>query len=121
AGPADRRADRRAGSRLLPLPPVAPWLVPGRGQRRKLQYLLVVPAGLQFPCRTSRTARPGNAGCLRGGIRASYLALHHADSAGAQAPPPGILPPDVRRLPPLATRRIPFPARPARPEVPAGG
>jgi hypothetical protein len=58
--------------------------------------------------------------CLRGGIRASHLALHHADSAGAQAPPPGILPPDVRRLPPLAARRVPFPAGPARGEVPAG-
>ena len=44
AGPADRRADRRAGPRLLPLPPVAPRLVPGRRQRRQLQYLRFVPS-----------------------------------------------------------------------------
>ena len=66
-------------------------------------------------------SRPGNvAGCLRGGIRAGHLALHHADPAGAQAPPPGILPPDGRRFPALAPRRVPFPAGPARREIPAG-
>ena len=70
-------------------------------------------AGLQLFCRTGRTPRPGNATCcLRGGIRARHLALHHADSAGAPAPSPGILPPDVRRLPPLAARRVPFPPGP---------
>jgi len=108
-----------SGPRLLPLPPGAPRLVPGRRQRRQLQYLRLLPAGIQLFRRTGRAARPGSAGSLRGGIRASHLALHHAAPAGAQTPSPGILSPDVCRLPALASGRVPFPSRPARREVPA--
>ena len=104
---------------LLPLPPGAPRLLPGRPQRRQLQYLRFLPAGVQLSCRTNRAARPGDAGRLRGGFRAGHLALHHAASAGAQTSPPGVLPPDVGRFPALASRRVPFPSRPARRKVPA--
>ena len=81
------------------------------GSYQRIFDFIAERAGLRAPVAPRRLYR---------GIRTGRLALHHAAAPGAAPPPPRVLPPDDRRLPALASRRVPVPARPARRQVPAG-